>query len=68
MSRELLRVLGSIYGVCAFCFLAERDIPRPLFPPAENETEINEAVGTSEGHELLTRREEGKSMGMHGLV
>ncbi|KAG7429090.1 Kinesin light chain [Fusarium oxysporum f. sp. raphani] len=50
------------------CFLAERDIPLSLLPPANDEMEGDEAVGTLEAYGFITRREEGGSMDMHRLV
>ncbi|EXK81073.1 hypothetical protein FOQG_14415 [Fusarium oxysporum f. sp. raphani 54005] len=50
------------------CFLAERDIPISLLPPASDEIETEEAVGTLEAYGFITRREEGESLDMHRLV
>ncbi|RKK27891.1 hypothetical protein BFJ66_g16444 [Fusarium oxysporum f. sp. cepae] len=50
------------------CFLAERDIPISLLPPASDEMETEEAVGTLEAYGFITRREEGESLDMHRLV
>ncbi|PNP77904.1 hypothetical protein FNYG_08630 [Fusarium nygamai] len=50
------------------CFLAERDIPISLLPPASDEMETGEAVGTLEAYGFITRREEGESLDMHRLV
>ncbi|EXL45103.1 hypothetical protein FOCG_13864 [Fusarium oxysporum f. sp. radicis-lycopersici 26381] len=50
------------------CFLAERDIPISLLPPASDEMETEEALGTLEAYGFITRREEGESLDMHRLV
>ncbi|RKK62252.1 hypothetical protein BFJ66_g1057 [Fusarium oxysporum f. sp. cepae] len=50
------------------CFLAERDIPISLLPPASDEMETEEALGTLEAYGFITRREEGESLDMHQLV
>ncbi|EXA53638.1 hypothetical protein FOVG_01376 [Fusarium oxysporum f. sp. pisi HDV247] len=50
------------------CFLAERDIPVSLLPPADDEMERDEAIGTLEAYGFITQREEGESLDMHRLV
>jgi hypothetical protein len=50
------------------CFLAERDIPISLLPPADDEIEKDEGVGTLEAYGFITRREDGGSIDIHRLV
>ncbi|GAW21162.1 hypothetical protein ANO14919_106790 [Xylariales sp. No.14919] len=48
-------------------FLAEKDIPRPLLPPA-GDLETTKAIGTLKGYAFITEREEGNAYDIHRLV
>ncbi|ETS75190.1 hypothetical protein PFICI_13674 [Pestalotiopsis fici W106-1] len=50
------------------CFLAQKDIPKSLLPPASTEREQNEAVATLQGYAFITRRDHGNSFDIHRLV
>ncbi|KAI8403830.1 hypothetical protein FOFC_15320 [Fusarium oxysporum] len=50
------------------CFLAERNIPVSLLPLADDELEVDEAVGMLEAYGFITRLEDGMSVEMHRLV
>ncbi|RKL04917.1 hypothetical protein BFJ70_g17166 [Fusarium oxysporum] len=65
ISRDSLRAGEYLEFMC---FLAERDIPISLLPPANDEMETEEALGTLEAYGFITRREEGESLDMHRLV
>ncbi len=49
------------------CFLAEKDIPRSLLPPATR-LQAEEAIGTLKAYAFVTEREEGNVFDMHRLV
>ena len=50
------------------CFLAEKDIPASLLPPADDELEADEAIGTLKAYAFITQREEQDSFDIHRLV
>jgi tetratricopeptide (TPR) repeat protein len=49
------------------CFLAEKDIPMSLLPPAD-ELEAEEAIGTLKAYAFITERASHNSYDMHRLV
>ena len=49
------------------CFLAEKDIPLPLLPPARK-SKTAEAVGTLKAYTFITKREVPDSYDIHRLV
>ncbi|SCO92473.1 uncharacterized protein FRV6_16601 [Fusarium oxysporum] len=50
------------------CFLAEKDIPLSLLPPADNEIDADEAMGTLEAYAFITQRDGSRSFDIHRLV
>ncbi|KAK3383706.1 hypothetical protein B0T24DRAFT_645911 [Lasiosphaeria ovina] len=48
------------------CFLAEKDIPLSLLPPAEDELEVDEAIGTLKAYAFIIPRG-GESFDIHRL-
>ncbi|OAA63371.1 Heterokaryon incompatibility [Niveomyces insectorum RCEF 264] len=49
-------------------FLGEKDIPRGLLPPADNDLEMDEAVGVLLSYGFLSRRSQDDVYDMHRLV
>ncbi|KAF2994876.1 hypothetical protein E8E14_001813 [Neopestalotiopsis sp. 37M] len=50
-------------------FLAEKDIPRELFPDENKETlEMDESIGVLKGYSFITERHDGDSYDIHRLV
>lgn len=51
------------------CFLAEKDIPRDLFPEENGDTiETDEAIGVLRSYSFITERDDGNSYDIHRLV
>ncbi|RLL95027.1 hypothetical protein CFD26_101368 [Aspergillus turcosus] len=50
------------------CFLAEKDIPISLLPPASDELEADEAIGILKAYAFIINRESQDSFDMHRLV
>lgn len=51
------------------CFLAEKDIPRELFPEENVDTvETDEAIGVLQSYSFITERDDGNSYDIHRLV
>ncbi|KAF7539263.1 hypothetical protein G7054_g2243 [Neopestalotiopsis clavispora] len=50
------------------CFLAEKDIPKSLLPPGDNEREKAKAIGILEGYAFISLREQSQSFDIHRLV
>ncbi|KAF7118673.1 hypothetical protein CNMCM5793_008211 [Aspergillus hiratsukae] len=50
------------------CFLAEKDIPISLLPPASDQLEADEAIGILKAYAFITNRESHDSFDMHRLV
>ena len=50
------------------CFLSEKDIPIALLPPAGDELEAEEAIGTLKAYAFVTPRKEQDSLDVHRLV
>ncbi|KAF7136892.1 hypothetical protein CNMCM5793_006507 [Aspergillus hiratsukae] len=50
------------------CFLAEKDIPVSLLPPASDQLEADEAIGILKAYAFITSRESHDSFDMHRLV
>lgn len=50
------------------CFLAEKDIPVSLLPPATDQLEADEAIGILKAYAFITNRESSDSFDMHRLV
>ncbi|QYT04784.1 hypothetical protein H0G86_011686 [Trichoderma simmonsii] len=49
-------------------FLAEKDIPKRLLPPASDELDAYEAIGTLKAYGFISERERGDSYDIHRLV
>ena len=49
-------------------FLAEKDIPASLLPPADDELEADKAIGALKAYAFITQREEQDSFDIHRLV
>ncbi|RYP06025.1 hypothetical protein DL765_009639 [Monosporascus sp. GIB2] len=52
----------------SMCFLSEKEIPRVLLPPADDELEADEAIGTLKAYAFITQREGQDSFDVHRLV
>lgn len=50
------------------CFLAERDIPISLLPPANDEVDRDKAIGVLKAYAFVTEREDSLSLDIHRLV
>jgi tetratricopeptide (TPR) repeat protein len=50
------------------CFLAEKEIPVSLLPPASNQLEADEAIGILKAYGFITNRASHDSFDMHSLV
>lgn len=50
------------------CFLAEKDIPISLLPPASDQLDADEAIGILKAYAFITNRESHDSFDMHRLV
>jgi tetratricopeptide (TPR) repeat protein len=50
------------------CFLAEKEIPVSLLPPASHQLEADEAIGILKAYAFITKRESHDSFDMHRLV
>ncbi|KAI1086172.1 P-loop containing nucleoside triphosphate hydrolase protein, partial [Rostrohypoxylon terebratum] len=50
------------------CYLAEKDIPVSLLPPAEDELEAEETIGVLKGYAFIMERKEPDSFDIHRLV
>ncbi|KAF4239078.1 hypothetical protein CNMCM6457_009122 [Aspergillus fumigatiaffinis] len=50
------------------CFLAEKEIPISLLPPASDQLEADEAIGILKAYAFITNRDSHDSFDMHRLV
>ncbi|KAJ0130340.1 putative oxidoreductase EphD [Fusarium oxysporum f. sp. albedinis] len=50
------------------CFLAEKEIPASLLPPADDEMERDEAIGILKAYAFVSERSESNLFDMHQLV
>ncbi|CAH0058006.1 unnamed protein product [Clonostachys solani] len=49
-------------------FLSEREIPKDILPPADDELDMEEAIGTLKAYTFIVERASGDSYDMHRLV
>ncbi len=49
-------------------FFAEKDIPRSLLPPADDELQVDEAIGVLKAYAFITQRKEQDLFDIHRLV
>ncbi|KZL87964.1 kinesin light chain [Colletotrichum incanum] len=50
------------------CYLAEKDIPRELLPPGDDEMETDEAIGTLKAYAFILQRGDENRFDIHRLV
>ncbi|KZL75723.1 kinesin light chain [Colletotrichum tofieldiae] len=54
--------------LCFMCYLAEKDIPRALLPPGEDEMDTDEAIGTLIAYAFILQRDGADRFDIHQLV
>ncbi|RYC80729.1 hypothetical protein BFJ63_vAg16388 [Fusarium oxysporum f. sp. narcissi] len=58
----------AVHYLKFMCFLAEKDIPVLLLPPADDEIDADEAIGTLKAYAFISQRDGSSSFDIHRLV
>ncbi|KAH7143372.1 P-loop containing nucleoside triphosphate hydrolase protein [Fusarium sp. MPI-SDFR-AT-0072] len=58
----------AVHYLKFMCFLAEKDIPVSLLPPADDEIDADEAIGTLKAYAFISKRDGSSSFDIHRLV